>query len=62
MKIKVKDSFMTSYEAEVVEFQPLQDFMFKVTYYDDEGVRNTVVVDHKQLVLDSELKDRSYGV
>lgn len=62
MKIKVKDSYMNSYEAEVVDFQPLQDFMFKVTYYTDEGLRNTEIVDHKRLVLDSELNDRSYGL
>ena len=62
MKIKVRDEYMQQYEAEVVEFTPLQDFLFEVTYYDDEGVRNTVVVDHKRLVLDSELKDRTYGL
>lgn len=62
MKIKVRDEMMQQYEAEVVEFQALQDFLFEVTYYDDEGVRNTEIVDHKRLVLDSELKDRSYGL
>ena len=59
MKIKVKDRYMNSYEAEVINFEALQDFVFKVSYYDDEGVQNTEVVDHKRLVLDSELKGRA---
>lgn len=62
MKIKVRDEYMQKYDAEIVEFEPLQDFMFKVTYYDDQGTRTTEVVDHHRLVLDSELKDRSYGL
>lgn len=62
MKIKVRNEYMQSYEAEIVEFTALQDFKFQVTYYDDTGVRNTEVVDHNRLVLDSELKDRNYGL
>ena len=65
MKIKVKDEFMHPYEAEIVEFEALQDFMFKVSYYDCEGVKNTEVVDHHRLVLDSELcrrKSKEYGL
>ena len=62
MKIKVRDEYMQAYEAEIVEFEALQDFMFRVTYYDDQGTRNTEVVDHKRLVLDSDLKDRTYGL
>lgn len=50
---------MNTYEAEVVDFEALQDFVFKVAYYDDEGVKNTEVVDHKRLILDSEMKGRS---
>lgn len=59
MKIKVKDRYMNSYEAEVVDFEALQDFVFKVAYYDDEGQLNTETVDHKRLILDSELKGRT---
>jgi hypothetical protein len=58
MKIKVKDEYMQSYEAEIVEFEALQDFMFKVSYYDDIGVLNTEVVDHHRLVLNSEIEKR----
>lgn len=58
MKIKVKDEYMQSYEAEIVEFEALQDFMFKVSYYDDVGVLNTEVVDHHRLVLNSEIEKR----
>lgn len=59
MKIKVKDHYMNSYEAQVVEFEALQDFVFKVSYYDDEGQLNTETVDHHRLILDSELKGRA---
>lgn len=63
MKIKVRDEYMQPYEAEIVEFEALQDFMFKVSYYDDEGVMNTEVVDHHRLVLDSEIvKRKEYGL
>ena len=63
MKIKVRDEYMQPYEAEIVEFKALQDFMFEVSYYDDEGVMNTEVVDHHRLVLDSELEKRKqYGL
>ena len=58
MKTKVKDEYMQSYEAEIVEFEALQDFMFKVSYYDDIGVLNTEVVDHHRLVLNSEIEKR----
>lgn len=58
MKIKVKDEYMQPYEAEIVEFEALQDFMFKVSYYDDIGVLNTEVVDHHRLVLNSEIEKR----
>lgn len=62
MKIKVRDEMMQYYEAEVVDFEALQDFQFRVSYYDDEGQYNTEVVDHHRLILDSEIKDRSYGL
>ena len=62
MRIRVKDNYMQFYEAEVVDFEALQDFKFKVSYYDSEGQHNTEVVDHHRLILDSELKDRSYGL
>lgn len=49
MKIKVKDRFMNTYEAEVVDFEALKDFVFKVSYFDDEGLLNTEIVNHKRL-------------
>lgn len=58
MKILVKDNSMQEYEAEVVEFVALQDFMFRVSYYDDCGLFNTETVDHKRLISDKKLKER----
>ena len=55
MKILVKDQYMHEYEAHVVEFKALQDFMFVVSYYDDEGVFTTETVDHKRLIIDEQL-------
>ena len=53
MKIKSKDKYLHQYEAEIVQFEALQDFMFKVSYYDDEGILNTEVVDHKRLITEN---------
>jgi hypothetical protein len=61
MKIKSKDKYFNQYEAEVVDFEALQDFMFKVSYYDDEGILTTEVVDHKRLVSNNQLKEREHG-
>lgn len=63
MKIKSKDKYSQRYEAEVVQFEALQDFMFKVSYYDDEGLLIDEIVDHSRLILDSELvKRKEYGL
>jgi hypothetical protein len=49
MQIIVQNSKLQKYEALVVDFQPLPDWVFKVSYYDDEGQLTTEVVDHKRL-------------
>lgn len=61
MKIKSKDKYLHQYEAEIVEFEALQDFMFKVSYYDDEGILTCETVDHSRLILDKQLKEREHG-
>ena len=49
MYIITQNSQLQKYEAQVVSFDPLQDWKFKVSYYDDEGVLCTEIVDHNRL-------------
>jgi hypothetical protein len=49
MLITTQNSKLQKYQAKVVDFQPLQDWKFKVSYYDDEGQLTTEIVDHKRL-------------
>lgn len=58
MKIILKDKYQHDYEALIVEFQALQDFEFKVSYYDDEGQYYTEIVTHHRIILDNEVRDK----
>jgi hypothetical protein len=49
MLITTQNSQLQKYEATVIDFEPLQDWKFKVSYYDDEGQLITEIVDHKRL-------------
>lgn len=49
MYITTQNSKLQKYQAKVVSFEPLPDWLFKVSYYDDEGLLTTEVVDHKRL-------------
>lgn len=49
MYIITQNSQLQKYKAKVVDFEPLQDWRFKVKYYDDEGYLWTEVVDHTKL-------------
>ena len=49
MYISTQNSLHQPYKAKVVSFEPLPDWKFKVSYYDDEGTLTTEVVDHKRL-------------
>ena len=49
MYISTQNSLHQPYKAKVVSFEPLPDWMFKVSYYDDEGMLTTEIVDHKRL-------------
>ena len=52
MYILTQNSLHQPYKAKVVSHEPLQDWMFKVSYYDDEGQLTTEIVDHKRIELD----------
>lgn len=52
MYITTQNSKLQQYKAKVVEFEPLQDWKFKVKYYDDEGYLSTEIVDHSKLELE----------
>ena len=49
MLITVQNSLQQKYQAKVVSLEYLQDWKFKVKYYDDEGYLWTEVVDHTRL-------------
>jgi hypothetical protein len=49
MYITTQNSKLQTYKAKVVSFEPLPDWTFKVSYFDDEGFLTTEVVDHKRL-------------
>jgi hypothetical protein len=49
MLITTQNSQLQKYEALVIDFEPLQDWKFKVKYYDDEGQLTTEIVDHTRL-------------
>jgi hypothetical protein len=49
MLITTQNSLLQKYQAKVISFEVLQDWKFKVSYYDDEGVLTIEVVDHKRL-------------
>ena len=49
MLITTQNSQLQKYEATIIDFEPLQDWKFKVSYYDDEGQLITEIVDHKRL-------------
>ena len=52
MYITTQNSKLQQYKAKVVEFEPMQDWKFKVKYYDDEGYLSTEIVDHSKLELE----------
>lgn len=54
MKIRATDRYGQSYKAEIVRFEPFQDFVFEVDYYDDEGQLITEVVNHDRLILNED--------
>jgi hypothetical protein len=49
MYITTQNSKLQTYKAKVISFEPLQDWKFKIKYFDDEGFLTTEVVDHKRL-------------
>jgi hypothetical protein len=49
MYITTQTSKLQTYKAKVISFEPLQDWKFKIKYFDDEGFLTTEVVDHKRL-------------
>jgi hypothetical protein len=49
MLITVQNSLQQKYQAKVVSLEYLQDWKFKVKYFDDEGYLWTEVVDHTRL-------------
>jgi hypothetical protein len=49
MYITTQNSLHQPYKAKIVSFEPLQDWKFKVKYFDDEGFLWTEVVDHTRL-------------
>jgi hypothetical protein len=49
MLITVQNSLQQKYQAKVVSLEYLQDWKFKVKYFDDEGFLWTEVVDHTRL-------------
>lgn len=52
MYITTQNSKLQTYKAKVVDFETLQDWKFKVTYYDDEGFLCTDVVESTKLELE----------
>jgi hypothetical protein len=54
MYVLTQNSQLQKYKAKVIEFEPLQDWKFKVKYYDDEGFLWTDIVDHTKLELEKE--------
>lgn len=49
MYITTQNSQLQKYQAKVISFEALPEWLFKVSYYDDEGVLVTEVVDHTRL-------------
>ena len=49
MHITTQNSQLQKYQAKVIDFEPLPDWKFKVSYYDDEGMLCTEIVDHTKL-------------
>ena len=49
MYISTQNSQLQPYKALVVSFEPLPDWKFKVSYFDDEGFLCTETVDHTRL-------------
>ena len=49
MLITVQNSLQQKYQAKVVSLEYLQDWKFKVKYFDDEGYLWEEVVDHTRL-------------
>lgn len=54
MYVLTQNSQFQKYKAKVIEFEPLQDWKFRVKYYDDEGFLWTDIVDHTKLELEKE--------
>lgn len=54
VKIQVVDKYGQKYQAEIVRFEPFQDFVFEVDYYDDEGLLITETVSHDRLILNED--------
>ena len=52
MYILTQNSLHQPYKAKVVSHEPLQDWKFKVKYFDDEGFLWEEVVDHTKLELE----------
>lgn len=49
MYVTTQNSKLQTYKAKVVSFEPLQDWKFKVKYFDDEGFLWEEIVDHTRL-------------
>ena len=52
MYISTQNSKHQAYKAKVVSYEPLQDWKFKVKYFDDEGLLLEEIVDHTKLELE----------
>ena len=52
MYISTQNSLHQPYKAKVVSYEPLQDWKFKVKYFDDEGLLLEEIVDHTKLELE----------
>lgn len=52
MYISTQNSLLQPYKAKIVEWQPLQDWKFKVKYFDDEGFLWEKVVESSEIELE----------
>jgi len=56
MYVLTQNSKLQQYKAKVIDFQPLQDWKFKVKYYDDEGFECVEIVEASKIELDEKEK------
>lgn len=56
MYVLTQNSKLQKYKAKVTDLQPLQDWKFKVKYYDDEGFECVEIVEASKIELDEKEK------